>query len=164
MQSINYFNIEQISNKQELKIAYWTLCKQHHPDFHPGIDDTPIKMINAEYEVLAHLMETEGRFEQFKTGEEQGEIDQMFMEMYLKVCHLPLIFELVGNWIWVTGDTRAHKETLKKAGFFWAKKKQAWYWRHASQKSWSSGKSLGQIKIKYGARRVSHTPLSLDVN
>ena len=32
------------------------------------------------------------------------------------------------GWLWVTGEgTREHKDTLKKLGFFWSGKKQAWY-------------------------------------
>lgn len=32
------------------------------------------------------------------------------------------------GWLWVTGEgTKAHKDTLKKLGFFWSGKKQAWY-------------------------------------
>lgn len=32
------------------------------------------------------------------------------------------------GWLWVTGEgTKEHKDTLKKLGFFWSGKKQAWY-------------------------------------
>ena len=36
--------------------------------------------------------------------------------------------ELCGSWMWVTGDTRQHKETLKAAGYRFSGKKVAWYW------------------------------------
>ena len=35
--------------------------------------------------------------------------------------------ELIGTWLWVTGNTKEHKETLKALGFRWSGKKQAWY-------------------------------------
>lgn len=35
--------------------------------------------------------------------------------------------EMLGTWLWVTGDTKAHKDTLKELGFIWSGKKQAWY-------------------------------------
>lgn len=32
-----------------------------------------------------------------------------------------------GTWTWVSGDTKPHKELLKKLGFRWSKKRVAWY-------------------------------------
>lgn len=155
MQSTKYFNLTQISNKEELKAAYYKLCKQYHPDHNPEVDHSVIQTINAEYEVLSHFMATEGRFEGYRSAEgEAAEIDQVFMEMYLRVADLPLKFELVGNWIWVGGDTYAYKNALKKAGYFWAAKKKAWYWRPENYKSRPSKKTLEQIKDKYGARTI----------
>lgn len=34
-----------------------------------------------------------------------------------------------GCCIWVSGDTRPHRETLKAYGFRWAPKRAAWYWK-----------------------------------
>lgn len=34
-----------------------------------------------------------------------------------------------GCCIWVSGDTKPHRETLKEFGFRWAPKKSAWYWK-----------------------------------
>ena len=31
--------------------------------------------------------------------------------------------------VWVSGDTRPHREELKAAGAKWSGKRQAWYWR-----------------------------------
>lgn len=39
--------------------------------------------------------------------------------------------DTVGSWLWVTGDTRAHKDELKAAGFRFSAKKEAWYWKPA---------------------------------
>ncbi len=39
--------------------------------------------------------------------------------------------DTVGSWLWVTGDTRAHKDALKAAGFLFSAKKGAWYWKPA---------------------------------
>ena len=34
-----------------------------------------------------------------------------------------ITIELIGSWIWVSGDTREIKEKLKEIGFKWASKK-----------------------------------------
>ena len=36
--------------------------------------------------------------------------------------------EICGTWIWVSGNTKAHKEMLKELKFRYAHKKQAWYY------------------------------------
>jgi predicted solute-binding protein len=59
---------------------------------------------------------------------------------------------LVGAWIWVTGNTRPNKEILKAAGFLFASKKVAWYFRTAEYKVSKGGKkSLDEIREKYGS-------------
>ena len=42
-----------------------------------------------------------------------------------------LEIELCGAWLWVSGETRAHKDALKAAGLRWSAKKSMWYWRPA---------------------------------
>lgn len=39
-----------------------------------------------------------------------------------------LEIELAGCWIWLAGETKAHKEELKELGFKYASKKQLWYY------------------------------------
>ena len=37
-----------------------------------------------------------------------------------------------GSWLWISGDTRPHKEELKALGCRWSKKRSAWYWKPAN--------------------------------
>lgn len=150
MQITNYFNIPQIQDRWGLEEAYSILREQHSPESDPSVT----KRIQAEYEVLAHLIEEDenGRYQQLQAGE--NESDEQLVIQYLKVYDLPLTIEIVGTWIWVSGDTRPHREALKAAEFLWAPKKKKWYWRHPSKKGWSSGKTLDEIKEKYGARSM----------
>lgn len=150
--SIQYFEVQKISTLEELKTMYYLLCKKYHPDQNPDMDEAHIKMINAEYIVLRQLFET-NRFEGYKGQED--EIDQIFVDMYLKICDLPLDIELVGSWIWVTGDTYPHREELKKAGYFFARKKVCWYWRPPEHKSRSSGKDLDEIRAIHGSTKFN---------
>lgn len=38
-----------------------------------------------------------------------------------------LNLELCGTWLWISGDTKPHKEELKEVGAHWAPKKKMWY-------------------------------------
>lgn len=148
MTTLQYFDIDCISTIEELKTAYRELCKKCHPDHNPEIDDEPIKIINAEYVVLKQLFET-NRFEGAKNQE--NEIDQIFIKMYFKICHLPLTIELVGNWIWVTGNTYAFKKQLLESGYTYLGGKKCWCLHPPEYKAFKSKKSLDEIKTKYGS-------------
>jgi hypothetical protein len=54
-----------------------------------------------------------------------------------------------GSWLWVSGNTREHKDRLKEMGLRWAPKKGKWYFagtprRGRKQMSWD------YITEKYG--------------
>ena len=62
-----------------------------------------------------------------------------------------LVIEVCGAWVWITGNTRDHKDALKAAAFKWANKKKAWYYRPAEYKSRGRGKaSLEEIRANIG--------------
>lgn len=63
--------------------------------------------------------------------------------------------EVVGSWIWVSGDTWKHKETLKKLGFKWASKKKMWYYTEQTRKRYGRKEyQMDEIKQKYGSRTL----------
>lgn len=65
-----------------------------------------------------------------------------------------LIVELVGSWIWVSGETKKHKDQLKALGFWWSHKREKWYFHTGKMGGFSSSKSYKQLKQKYGATKV----------
>jgi len=66
--------------------------------------------------------------------------------------NMGLNVELCGLWVWVTGETKAHKEELKALEFKWAHKKAAWYF--AGVPSFNrSEKSLDAIRAMYGSQK-----------
>ena len=66
-----------------------------------------------------------------------------------------IAIEICGSWIWVTGDTKPHKEAFKAAGFRWGAKKAAWYFRPAGFKSRGRGRfSLDDIREMHGSQHV----------
>jgi len=134
----------------EVKAAYKKLAKQHHPDL--GGDTLTMQEINKEY-AFASAKVIKGA----NLSEEETEHEILSSEAYRKaieaIIHLDgITIELVGWWIWVTGMTRPVKQTLKQAGFFFASKKVAWYFRTAEYKVSKGGKkSLDEIRAKYGS-------------
>ena len=138
---------------EEVKATYKKLAKLHHPDL--GGDTATMQEINKEY-AFASAKAIQGA----NLSEEETEHEILSSELYRaaieQVIHLDgITIELVGYWIWITGNTYPIRAELKAAGFFFASKKMAWYFRTAEYKaSRSSGKSLDQIRNKYGSEVV----------
>lgn len=144
-----------IASESEAKARYKELAKKYHPDL-GGCVET-MKAINLQYEkVLTGVYQ--------KAGKSITEIDDLLEKskgLAEKLCEIIacpcVIVELCGNWIWITGETRAVKDKLKQAGFFWACKKSAWYWRSEESARISKGKtlSLDEIRQKHGREVIT---------
>lgn len=139
---------------EEVKTLYKKLALQHHPD--RGGDTATMQEINTAYAfATAKLLKGS------KLSEEEREKEFHFSEEYRKVIeqiiHLPgILIDLVGLWIWVTGDTKPVSKELSKAGLYYASKKIAWYYRSDHLKALRGGKkSLEQIRAKYGSERIN---------
>lgn len=142
------------STLEEVKAEYKKLALQHHPD--RGGDTATMQQINTEY-AFATAQIIKGA----KLSSDDTEREMRFSEGYRKVIeqiiHLPgITIELVGMWIWVTGDTRPLRKELAAAGLYFASKKVAWYYRSADLKALRGGKkSLSEIRAKYGSEIIS---------
>lgn len=56
-----------------------------------------------------------------------------------------------GIFIWVSGNTKANKERLKKLGLWYARRKKMWYLKPENYKSIGQGRfDYLQIMAKYG--------------
>lgn len=109
-----------------------------------------MKQVNLQYEDRLR-----GEFRKSYSNEEAEDFVNLEREVAAKVAEIiglkGIIVELVGRWIWVTGETFRAKAQLKSAGFWWASKKLAWYWHKPQDTCTSYGKkSLEQIRDTYG--------------
>lgn len=128
-----------------IKSAYVAACKKYHPDINPAGAEM-MKVVNAAYDVLREYSGT--------IKEEQSEYGDLFNDALNNLFPLDgLSIEICGVWIWVTGNTKPHKEVLKGVGFKWASKKKAWHFRPEQFRSKSRGNTtLDQIREKYGSK------------
>jgi hypothetical protein len=137
-------------SKDEIKRRFRDLCKLHHPDL--GGDEETMKSVNLQYEDALR-----GEFRKTMSEDEAETNVEMEREVAAKVSEIirlrGIVVELVGRWVWVTGDTYPVKDTLKAAQFAWAGKKRAWFWHKAEDSVSSRGKkTLEEIKAKYGSQ------------
>lgn len=125
----------------EAKKIYKTLAKKLHPDMGGG-DTESFKILNAVYtDLIEHKIYFSNDFK----------IDIELEKIISLILHFENItIELVGSWVWVSGDTKEIKEKLKELGFKWASKKKMWYFGEMKGRN-PKEKSLDEIKAKYGS-------------
>lgn len=138
---------------EQAKKIYRELAKINHPD--KGGELNIMQEINNEYDfICAKILRGENL--SFDDYNDQWTSSQMFKEKINAIVNIEgIIIEIVGLWIWVTGNTRPVKDQIKEAGFWFASKKVAWYWRPEHAAGGRGKHSLDELKIKYGCERIN---------
>ena len=131
---------------ETVKKAYHTAAMKYHPDINPaGLE--MMKIINTAFESLKDFT---GSIDAERSEQDYPEALNAAINAIITLDGL--MIEICGAWVWVTGNTRAHKETLKANGYRYAGKKKAWHFRPDNWKSASHGKTtLDTIREKYGS-------------
>lgn len=140
------------STRQLIKAMYRQACSKYHPDRNPaGLE--MMKLVNAAYEALSDVVNG-GEFDKSLNDEASSHASDLGDEMNAAlnvVIDLGLEIEICGSWIWVSGDTKPHREVLKSAGYRWAPKKLMWSFCGGERTS-SRGKfSMEDIRSKHGS-------------
>lgn len=152
--AMNVLNLS-ILTQENLKKAYRIACSKYHPDKNPaGLE--MMKAVNVAYAHLTENLELYGDNVEATqgTGTNYGEALNNALNAII-ACE-GVIIEVCGNWVWLSGNTRDHKDTIKAAGFFWASKKLMWFFRPSEYKSKGRGTaSMDEIREKYGSDNVA---------
>lgn len=159
------------NSPDEIKSYYRELAMAHHPD-RLGLNATAeqqetakrtMQEINRQYSIaMARAIRGEkpnATDEQVSDLEDVAEAIRQAIEA---IIHLPNIsIEIRGSWVWVFGDTKAVKETLKAAGYKWLPGKEGQPWAYMAVRSNGRGDwSHDEIVERYGRQTV--TPRSKD--
>ena len=133
---------------KSVKAAYRKACSLYHPDRNPAGTEI-MKAVNEAYGTLKGF---NGRIE--TNEEDYSEKLNISLNSIINIEGLNI--EVCGSWIWVTGNTKPTKETLKEAGFRWARNKSAWYLKPEDDKKRRYGKamSLEEIRARHGSKAV----------
>lgn len=143
---------------EELNMEYRRLAKKYHPDLVGG-DLKTMQEINAEHDEAAKRLE-QGRRSECQENGSQREPDWFDYEAFRRAVMAAIIFddvtvELCGSWLWVTGNTKPHREPLKAAGYRWSSNKSAWYWHSGEYRKWSkSNWCMNDIRAKFGSKQL----------
>ena len=133
----------EVTGINEAKKVYKTLAKKLHPDV--GGSEEEFKILNSVYtDLIEHKIYFSNDFK----------IDLDLEKIISQILHFENItIELVGSWIWLSGDTKEIKDKLKELGFKWASKKKMWYYGEMKGRN-PQEKSIDEIKAKYGSETL----------
>lgn len=156
---MKYFN--NISTLEILRKQYKELLKKYHPDNVTGSTEAT-QEINAEYNKLFRELKDRHSTADRTANSNASNIKYDFAEdtKLRKILQKIVGFngidiEIIGSWIWVSGNTYLFKNELKANGFKWASNKRMWYW-HSDNYQKKSRKSLSMEDIRsyYGSTKV----------
>lgn len=138
--------------EKHIKATYKKLALKYHPDRNP-LGGELMKAINAAFEMLINNIDNLSKYQasepeaRYNYGEELEAVLNTLNQLS------GIIFEVIGNWVWISGETKTHKEALKELSCKWASKKKQWYYRPEEHRSRRNSKehSIDEIRAKYGS-------------
>ena len=140
----------------DVKQKFHELAKKLHPD--AGGDAAEFRAMMTEYKRAFEDLKNIRVNAQGETYEKEStETPEEFAEILMKIIHLEgVTIEIIGSWVWVTGNTYAYKDIIHEAGFTWSKSKKAWY--HTgdapSNKKYRGRYSMQGLRDKWGSQEV----------
>lgn len=152
--------LKNINTYDELKKAYRDIMKKYHPDLNPNDEKkcTEIcKEINNEFEFLFNILPNKRINKDGKEYETNKEFKtpQEYMNIINKLIkYSNLRIDIIGSWIWISGETKPIKETLKKLNFKWHNIRNAWYLKFTTYKSTLSNLSFEELQEIYDGKTI----------
>lgn len=138
---------------EELKTMYRKLAMKHHPD--RGGNPEAMKAVNNEYDALFPRLKNVHKTKEGETytaRQENAETSDSFKGLINELMKMDgITIEIIGCFVWVTGNTKPYREQLKALTFRWHSKKYAWYlkpedYRRKNHKDYT----LEEIRTMYG--------------
>ena len=124
---------------EELKKEYKKLAFELHPD--RGGSQKEFVEMSAEYEKLLNdLNGGANTMDKFKFI-----VDEL-------IKYSDLTVEICGSWIWISGNTKEHKQKLKELKCKWANAKKMWYYTEDKPKKRHKTLTMNEIRIKYNSQ------------
>jgi hypothetical protein len=114
-----------------------------------------MKAVNNEYDELFPRLKDihktkEG--ETYTAKQSSTETADQFKDLITELMRMDgIIIEIIGCFVWVTGETKPNKDGLKALGFKWHSNKLAWYLAPENYRKRSRRElDLDEIRTMYG--------------
>lgn len=150
---------ENCTTLEDVKQTYKKLARQLHPDCNKDRDTTAdFQQMQKEYEEAWKRCSSTHKDASGQTyTKETTETPEAYASIIEALLKMPgLLIELCGSWLWITGNTIQHKDSLKALGFKYASNKKAWYYHEGEyHKRSKNKKSMQDIRNMYGSEQFA---------
>ncbi|MFZ4210579.1 J domain-containing protein [Pantoea endophytica] len=150
-QALNILGLTGELSVDDVKKAYRKLANKYHPDKN-SFNVELMKAINTAKDYLMDNLDKINSFQSLNQDEQYNFTEEL-AEILAQLNNLNgIVFEVIGNWVWISGNTKEHKDKLNELSCKWAPKKKMWFYRPEEHKSlWNrSEKTLEDIREAYG--------------
>lgn len=143
---------------EDLKKEYKRLLFLYHPDNNANGTEECQK-INAEYDIMFEKLKNTHRNannETYTTNTDSNENVNEFKDILNLIIHFDGIkIEIIGSWIWITGNTFPYRKEFNDLGFKWSGKKFAWYYHKEEYKKHNNNLyNMDEIRNMFGTNEV----------
>ena len=138
---------------EELKKAYHAAALKAHPD--KGGSTEAMQAVNNAYDKYFPILKNKHLNKDGKMYEkENDEAPDYYKDIIEKLMKFEGCYiEIIGCFIWVSGETKPHKDSLKELGFKWHSTKECWYLAPEGYKKHTAKKyELDEIRNMYGSK------------
>lgn len=124
-EALSILGLNAFADQEAVRAAYRKACIKYRPNKNQAGPEM-MKAVNAAYRLLK---------ETAYNGAEhpiQEPINKDFGDMLNDALNAVIGLDgvnisICGAWVWLSGNTKKHREAIKAAGYRWANKKAAWY-------------------------------------
>lgn len=152
-----YFDTSIIKDIDGLKKQYFKLAKKFHPD--AGGTTLQFQQLQQEYEKLLSALLKGSNFTT-EQKDNEIELDKAMRGIIDALVNIDgIVIDLIGKWLWISGNTYPVRTILKSVGLVFIKKDDKAYWVYKGVESKSKGgTTMEQIINKYGSKRIEVNP------
>ena len=146
---LKYF--EGVETLEELKKVYKELAKKLHPDL--GGNKEKFQEMNNEYDMLFKDLKNK-KANKKANNKDDDKFKDIINEL---IKYNELTIEIIGSWLWISGNTYPLRDTIKNLGLLWSKGRKKWYYTAdtiGAANTHYKKKTYEQLKQSYGYTKV----------
>ena len=155
---IKYFR--GVETLEELKKVYKELAKQLHPDL--GGNKEKFQAMNNEYDLLFKELKNK---KANKTNTKDNDNFKDIINELIKYNELTI--EIIGSWLWISGNTYPLRDMIKNLGLLWSKGRKKWYYTADTidgANKYYKKKTYDELKNNYGYTKIKSGTKDKDKN
>jgi len=144
-------------SNEEVKAEFIKLVKLLHPDNNGNAEEFKKMMSDYQkaFENVKNIFKNQN--DEYYTKKDFDEAPEDFQNIINIIVNFENVkIELVGSWLWLSGNTYPYKEELKKLKFNFSKSKKMWFYNNGEAKRNMRGMSYKEIKNRYEATVIKN--------